>query len=130
MRFLSAFDTQWLARASFEPMAGRRGGKRLWLLALIAAAALGAGAANGYLDWQLTLPGRAATSAEQRAKLVAELQRLRTELEMERATRKELQRYADELSRKVTELTHQLEFLNSRGVSAGTAEAPQIANRE
>ena len=42
---------------------------------------------------------------------------------MERATRDEVQRHADELSAKVTELTHQLEFLNSRDAAPGPGRA-------
>jgi hypothetical protein len=62
--------------------------------------------------------------------LTAELERARMELQVERATRDELQRHADELSARVTDLAHQLEFINSRGAPPAKAASPEVIARE
>ena len=128
MAQLGPHDTQWLARASFEPTAARR----LRRLLLPVAAALAIGAAGGGMLVEARLPAlsRAAELERSNASLAADLDRARTELEMERATRNEVQRHADELSAKLTELAHQLEFLNSRGATPGPVGPPQVAARE
>ena len=122
---LGAFDTQWLTRASFEPTPARRLRRLLPLvLALVAGVAAGNHLARGGTIVS-TLP-----LAKRNAELASELERTRMELQVERATRDELQRHADELSAKVTDLGHQLEFLNSRGATPERATAPQVIARE
>ena len=125
MARLGAFDTQWLTRASFEPTAARRLRRLLPLvLALVAGVAAGNHLARGGTIVS-TLP-----LERRNAELASELERTRMELQVERATRDELQRHADELSAKVTDLGHQLEFLNSRGAKPATATASQVIARE
>jgi hypothetical protein len=119
---LGPYDTQWLTRADFEPKAARRL-RRLLPLAL----ALAVGAAGGTF---LARGGTAvAVAATRNAGLAAELERTRMELQMERATRDEMQRHADELSARVTDLAHQLEFINSRGAPPAKA-VPDVIARE
>jgi type II secretory pathway component PulJ len=125
---LGPYDTQWLTRASFEPTAARR--LRRLLLPVVVALVIGASAGGFYVDARLPALSRTAEFERRNASLAAELDRARVELEMERATRDEVQRHAEELSARVTELAHQLEFLNSRGASPGPAGPPQVAIRE
>lgn len=122
------FDTQWLTRASFEPTAARR--LRRLLLPVAAALAIGAAAGSYFVDARLPSLSRTAELERSNASLAAALERARMELEMERATRDEVQRHADELSAKLTELAHQLEFLNSRGAAPDPAGPPQVIARE
>ena len=123
---LGAFDTQWLTRASFEPTPARRLRRLLPLvLALVAGVAAGNHLARGGTTIASTIP-----IVKRNAELASELERARMELQVERATRDELQRHADQLSARVTDLGHQLEFLNSRGARPATASAPQVIARE
>ena len=112
------YDTQWLTRASFEPTAGRRIRKRLVLAVAVLVPLIVMAARSGYVDQRLSAPLRLAEMQRDVAGLTAEIERTRMELEMERATRTELQRQAAELSTQVNELTQQLEFLTSRNVQA------------
>ena len=124
MRSIGAFDTQRLTRATFELTLGRPALRRLLIAGLALAAAIAAGMMLG--DGASVIPFLTSELARNNARLAAELQRTRMELEMERATGDELRRLADELSGKVTDLTHQLEFLNSRGVSVDRTRPPQV----
>lgn len=69
----------------------------------------------------VTSRGLRAAQAEQ-AKLAAEVERLRTELAMETATREELESQAAALNARVAELDRQVEFLISRKGSAPAAK--------
>jgi len=113
MRPFAAYDTQWLTRASFEPAAGRRirHGFRALLAALVLVAA--GGFALSGLKELFTPPVRLAEMAKLNAALAEELERARMELEMERATRAELQRQIDAMGKQITELNHHVEFLSS-----------------
>ena len=130
MRQFGPYDTQWLTRASFEPTAGRRLRKRVVLTLAILVAVTAFVARSGYLDRHLAPPVRLAEVQRENASLTAQIERTRMELEMERATRTELQRQAADLSAKVTELTQQLEFLTSRNAPAGRASRPATVARE
>jgi len=116
MSLFTAYDTQWLTRASFEPTAARR--IRRTLLAVVAGLALVAAAGVGIsrIDGPFAAPGWLTEFTGQNAALRAEIEKARMELEMERATRAELQRQIDGMGAQITELNHQLEFLNSRNV--------------
>jgi phage shock protein A len=59
---------------------------------------------------------------EERELLAAEVERLQTELAMERATRLELERQAAELNAQVAELNGQVKFLMARRASGKSAE--------
>jgi chromosome segregation ATPase len=59
---------------------------------------------------------------EERELLVAEVERLRTELAVESATRSELERQAAELNAQVAELNGQVEFLRARRAPGMSAE--------
>lgn len=125
MPALSPYDTQWLTRASFVPVAGRR--RRVLALAVVLAAVTGTAAGALYLDARHVAADRGATLARDNARLVAEVEQLRLALEVERATRAALERESAGLAEKVGELTHQVEFLSSRGAAA---PAGQVAARE
>lgn len=120
----SPYDTQWLTKASFAPAPSRR--RRV--LALAGAFALLCGGTVGmlYLDTRDAGINRAVTLERRNTDLAAELERTRVALQVEQATRAELERQAATLSDRVTELTHQVEFLNSRGART----APQVAATE
>jgi hypothetical protein len=104
-------DTHWLTHASLEP--GLRQPRRLqWpgagllavglLLVAVVAVVMG-NAADG-------------PAAQARAQaLQAEVERLRTELAVEHATRDELERQAVALNGQVAELSRQVQFLSARG---------------
>ena len=126
MPALSPYDTQWLTRASFAPAPARR--RRVLALAAVLALVAGAGAGALYLDARDAGVERAAALHAQNAALAAELERTRVALGVERATRAELERQAAGLSERVSELTHQVEFLNSRG--GAPKPAPQLAATE
>lgn len=109
MRPFSAHSTIRLSRATFEPKAGGSLPKKLLALLLVSLLVSGILAA---VAAQTGYPGQMA--AEQtNATLTRELERINTELAVERATRREVQRQADLLSGEVTRLTRQLEFLSS-----------------
>ena len=55
-----------------------------------------------------------ATARKERAVLAAEVERLRTDLAVERATRGELEQHAAELNAQVAELNRQVELLAAR----------------
>jgi hypothetical protein len=59
---------------------------------------------------------------DERALLVAEVERLRTELALETATRRELERHAAESNAKVAELNGQVEFLQARRAPGKSTE--------
>ena len=81
-------------------------------LALVAAVGVGVSGADG----RFAAPAWLAEVTGQNASLRAEIEKARMELEMERATRAELQRQIDGMGAQIAELNHQLEFLNSRNV--------------
>jgi cell division protein FtsB len=106
-------DTRWLTHASLEPrpqlpnwLQWPRSG---WLALLLAVTAAGvtAAALGGS-------PG-AADAREKQQALQAEVERLRTQLAVEHATRGELERQATGLNDQVAELTRQVQFLAARG---------------
>lgn len=125
MPTLSPYDTQWLTRASFVPIAGRR--RRVLALAVVLAAVAGTATGALYIDARDAAADRGVVLARDNARLVAEVEQLRLSLEVERATRAALERESASLAGKVSELTHQVEFLSSRGA---TAPASQVAARE
>jgi chromosome segregation ATPase len=59
---------------------------------------------------------------EERESLAAEVERLRTELAVESATRLELERQAAELNAQVAELNGQVKFLTARRAPGKSAE--------
>lgn len=59
---------------------------------------------------------------QERELLAADVERLRTELALENATREELERHAAELNARVAELNGQVEFLKVRKAPGKNAE--------
>lgn len=59
---------------------------------------------------------------DERALLAAEVERLRTELALETATRRELERHAAESNARVAELNGQVEFLRARRAPGKSTE--------
>ncbi len=109
-----AYDTQRLTRASFQPIAVREIRKRVLGIAVAVALLVAAGAGSSAIVGRLGAPLRVAALEQQNTALLADVERARLELEMERATRAELQRQIDGLNAQVSELTHQIGFVNSR----------------
>jgi hypothetical protein len=121
MARFSSHDTQRLTRASFEPIAVQRLRNRLPAIVVSLALILLGGAGFRYVGEQLAPAMRMAELERQNAGLNGEIDQTRMELEMERATRSELQRQLDATSAQVTELSHQIEFMSSRGAQARRA---------
>lgn len=117
---MSHSDTHRLTRASLE--LSSRDERRRRAVTWVTVAALLLVAAGGALylsDPRLRNPGAAlfgATDALEKdnATLRAELERLRAEFDMEKATRAELNRESVELHARINELNNRLEFLTGR----------------
>jgi len=114
MGVFTTFDTQRLTRVKLELVAGR-GHWRRPLMALLIVALATAGAA---VIMQAGAEPRDLlnlfTLRQENARLQGELQRAHLELDMERATRTDLERRNQELGEQVTELGKKVEFVNSR----------------
>jgi TolA-binding protein len=113
---LASQDTQRLTRARFEPtIVQRRAGIRP--AAAVACIGLaGAALALALAGGGIRMPLGVDDLERRNAALTAELEHARVELEMERATRAELERQIDDLNGQVGELRQQIGFLISRGV--------------
>ena len=109
----AAADTRWLTHASFAP-AARRWGPQQWALAGAAAVLLLAAAGSGPVGDMFATASELAAVREERAALVAEVERLHTRLALEGATRGELEQHSAELNAQVAELTRQVDFLTAR----------------
>lgn len=114
MRPLNPSSTLRLSRATFEPKATTGLPARLLILVLALGIVVLLAARNGYLDVPYIAPSRFTEAERNNAVLARELDRARTDLAVERATRIEVQKHADELGGEVARLTRQLEFLQSR----------------
>lgn len=114
MRPFTASSTVRLSRASFEPKAAAGLPGRLLVLMLALGIVILLASRNGYLDLPFIAPSALLEARRLNAELAGDLDRARTELAVERATRAEVQRHADELGGEVARLTRQLEFLQSR----------------
>jgi septal ring factor EnvC (AmiA/AmiB activator) len=114
-------DTHWLTHASLEP----RLRQPRWLqwpgIALLALCLL---LVTSGVVMGKALVGVADTAAGQQRQqaLQAEVERLRTELAVEHATRDEVERQAAGLNDQVAELTRQVQFLAAR---SGDATRPE-----
>jgi septal ring factor EnvC (AmiA/AmiB activator) len=111
-------DTHRLTRASLELSSRDERQRRTATLATVILTLLVAGGGAFYLREGGAAPFAAsdvstALSAEN-AVLRADLERVRTELDMEKATRAELNREAGELHARINELNNRLEFLAAR----------------
>lgn len=116
-----AADTRWLTHASFAP-AARRWGPQQWALAGAAALLLLAAAgSSGPVGDMFATAGELAAVREERAALMAEVERLRTQLALEGATRGELEQHSAELNAQVAELTRQVDFLTARKTAVARA---------
>lgn len=109
---MRAIDTTWLTRASFRPAAPHRH-RRRWQIAAGVLLLLVVAAGHGFAgDFYVAVRDLAALRAE-RASLAAEVERLRTELAVETATRRELERQAAESNARIAELDGQVQFLRA-----------------
>lgn len=108
-----AVDTRWLTHASFEPIARQQDRQRR-LLAGVAVLLLLAATGSGLFGDLLVNPLDLAAARKQQAVMTAEVERLRTQLAVERATRADLEQNAAALNTQVVELTRQVEFLTAR----------------
>jgi len=111
-------DTHRLTRASLELSSrDERRRRNATFATVLTMLLLAVGGAFWLSDAGATLfpavGGRAALAGENAA-LRVELERLRTELDVEKATRAELNREAGELHARINELTNRLEFLAAR----------------
>lgn len=115
-------DTTWLTHASFQPTAPHRDQRRrrfaVGALVLLALAV----ASQGFLGELFTTARDRAALRKERGELAAKVERLQTELAVERAKRRELERYAADLNAQVAELNGQVEFLKVRRPLAKSAD--------
>lgn len=121
MAALRSHDTQSLTREQLVLVAGGTT-RRRWLtagalLALMAATLIA-------LHRPLGPPVRLADLSKDNARLQQDLEGVRLDLAMERATRAELERQIQVLNAQVTELTRQLEFVTSRATRRAVAVRP------
>ena len=116
-----AIDTKWLTRASFKPAAPHRY-RRQWQIAVGVLLLLVVVAGRGFAgDFYVAVRDLAALR-EERALLAAEVERLRTELAIESATRRELEEQAAESNARVVELNGQVQFLRALRTSGKSAD--------
>lgn len=115
-------DTAWLTQASFRPTAPDRDRRRRQLAAVALLLVVAVAAGHGFAgDLFMTVRDRAALRAE-RDQLAATVERLRTEMAVESAKRRELERHSADLNAQVAELNGQVEFLRARRPLAKSAE--------
>jgi septal ring factor EnvC (AmiA/AmiB activator) len=110
---VSHYDTQRLTRSSLE-LSSRDARRRRNVVLAVAALATGLAALGAFHLRAAPGPVSRVALEQENDALRAELGRLRTELELEKATRAELNREAGELHARITDLTNQLEFLAAR----------------
>ncbi len=110
-------DTHWLSHARFEPVAhdplrhGLRWAGLAVLVLLFVAAARGVVADLFELQ----------AARQEQALAAADAERLRSQLAVESATRRQLEQHAADLGAEVEELTRQVEFLSARKGTAARA---------
>lgn len=102
--------THWLTHARFEPTAQDVARRRLKWAGLAVLALLFVAASRGVVADLFDL----ATARAEQALLVAETERLRSQLAVESATRRQVEQHAADLSAEVEELARQVEFLSAR----------------
>lgn len=111
-------DTQRLTRASLELSSRNERRRRTATVVAVVVMLLLAGGGALHLRGGGAAPFTAAATsaalAQENALLRADLERALTELDMEKATRTELNRQAGELRARINELTNRLEFLAAR----------------
>jgi septal ring factor EnvC (AmiA/AmiB activator) len=115
---VSHLDTQRLTRASLELSSRDERRRRTATFVTVLVTLLAAGGGAFYLREGGAAPFAASAASpalsQENAALRADLERVRTELDMEKATRAELNREAGELHARINELTNRLEFLAAR----------------
>lgn len=79
-------------------------------------------ASQGFLGELFTTAHDRAALRQERGELAARVERLQTELAVERAKRRELERHAADLNAQVAELNGQVEFLKVRRPLAKSAD--------
>jgi hypothetical protein len=108
-------DTHRLTRASLELSCLHERRRRTATFVTVVVMLVLAGGGAFYLRGaDLPFTGTSGRLAQENAALLSDVQRLRTELDMEKATRAELNRQAVELQTEINELTNRLEFLAAR----------------
>ena len=118
---MRAIDTNWLTRASFKPAAPHRY-RRQWQIAAAVFLLLVVLAGHGFAGDFYVAVRDVAALREERAMLASEVERLRTELAVESATRRELERHAAESNARVAELDGQVQFLRALRTPGKRAE--------
>ena len=111
-------DTQRLTRSSLELSSRDERQRQTATFVTVIVMLLLAGGGALYLQ-EGGIPafrsaGAEAAMANENAALRAEVERLQTDLDVEKATRAELNRQAGELHARINELTNRLEFLAAR----------------
>ena len=113
MAFFGTFDTQRLTRADVQLVPDRM--RRRWLPWLLCFAVLAAAALLALREpMPLTVAMPRVEVRPENEALRTDLEHARVDLQMERATRAELQRQIQALGDEVARLNKQLEFVNSR----------------
>lgn len=109
-----AVSTRWLTHASFAPTAPDLRRRRWPIAAGLVALVLFYGGSTGWFGDLWVTPLALHEARREQAALQAEVERLKTRLAVEGATRRELEQQANELNGKVAELNRQVEFLTGR----------------
>ncbi|KPJ81096.1 MAG: hypothetical protein AMJ58_06230 [Gammaproteobacteria bacterium SG8_30] len=102
--------THWLSQASFALEAHDPARRRMKWAGLVLLVLLLVAAARGVVADLLDLEA----AREDQALATAEADRLRSQLAVEAATRRQLEQHAADLGAEVEELTRQVEFLSAR----------------
>lgn len=117
-----AIDTTWLTHARFQPTAPNEQRRRLHLAVGALLLALVVSVSHGFLGDLFIKARDLAALRRERESLTASVERLQTELAVERAKRRELERHAIDLNAQVAELNGQVEFLRARKTIAKSAD--------
>lgn len=107
-------DTQRLTRASLELSSRDDRRRRTATFVTVAITLVLAVSGAVFLREGGAAPAGKMALAQENAALRADIERVQTELRMEKATRAELARESDELHTRINELTNRLEFLAAR----------------
>lgn len=122
MASFSGSRTRRLAGASFELTSRRHVRNALLAVAVAALLLASAGAGLRFIVESAAPAARLADLQRENAKLRDDVERARIELQVERATRSELDRQVIELNERVSQLTTELGFYVSHSGKAGKAD--------
>lgn len=120
MRRLGPYDTQQLTRARLELRWQRPARGLTWLLLAVAVTGIAIVAGQRIAG----LPTLAGVGLARQEALRGQVERLRTDLALERAARDQLQQEITALNSQLADANRQLEFLAARGVDTAPPSRP------